>query len=1560
MKRDHLPVCMTAIALLVVLVLFLAAGPVLAGVKWTANGVLLRGFSFLHPQKPVIAPMSDGGAIIAWECSGDGNLYATRLDADGNEVWYSYVWAIVGFTAINPQIAVLADDSVVMTWQENRSGNWDVYAQRMLADGTWVWPENGVEVRRLAGSDAINPQIVGGIWGPTITWQDYRNGQSDLYAQKLALDGSAQWTANGVQFRMLAGSDATDAKIVTDDQDGAIIAWADSRNPGQGVYTQWVDSAGTPRWTANGVAVCAMAGVTAESARIGPDGEGGAIITWQDDRNVSTGGNVDIYAQKIYFTGAAAWAANGAPVRVLAGSDSGSPMIATGDTSRAVVTWQDERNGVKDIYAQRLDGDGGAPLWDLNGVAVRVVAGSNALAPLIATDGQGGAVVSWQDERNGQKDIYAQRIGTDGGPLWTPTEGVPVRVFGGSDTDAPYMVSDGQGGAVIAWQDMREAAVRLYAQRVGNDAPSVTGVDPDHGYSDGTTSVTITGDWLYPGAGVWLSMNGQPDIEATDVNVTSRNQLTCDIYPDYAPPGAWKLHVTNTDGQASPEDVDFEIEFAPPLVNGINPSVGNQGETHLLVVDGAHFRDVSTTIELRKGAETIEATGVIFKNANVMWANIAIPNDATLGSWDCYVRQNDDMKDYTLPGAFTMRRPQIDTIAPSQGYAGTTYHVSIAGSNTNWTMTPLEVDAGEGITVGNVAAQDDSHVSADFTVSAYPTPGPRDVTVTAGSVPQQVALADAFTVVPSSIVGCEPTSVVQGHTVNVDITGSHTHFQNGTSYATFSGTGITVNSTDVTDAGHATANITVAADAPTGTRDVNVFTGGEVPAPLRGVFTVEGAPPSPPHIDSLDPASGTVGTHVTVSGGHFGGTQGQAYVTFNGTKANSYTSWADGTVVCQVPTGATTGPVTVTTPAGASNGVQFTVTEPLEPLIKDCEPRVVYQGHSVELSVLGENTHFVNGKSVMVVSGKDGIKVGSTSASDATHASATLTVAADAAPGTRDVDVVTGSEHPEPLSNVLTVQQKPDNPPVITGVHPESGPVGTLVSITGRNFGEARGSSTVTFKGTPVTNYVSWSDHEVVCSVPIGAATGEVKVQTPWGTSDGTGFTVTDPTFYFAEGTTRPGFQPYLTIQNPNSVEADVKITYMKGDGTTSEQALTVPAHSRSTVTVTDVLGVGDDPAHDFSAKVDSTKGAQIIAERPMYFSYGAPQGLAWTGGSDVVGALSPAPAFYFAEGTTRPGFQPYLTIQNPNSVKADVKITYMKGDGTTQEQALTVPATTRSTVTVTDTLGVGDDSAHDFSCRVTSTNNVDIIAERPMYFSYGAPQGLAWTGGSDVVGALSPAEEFYFAEGTCRPGFQPYLTIQNPASTEANVVITYMKGDGTTSEQALTVPAHSRSTVTVTDVLGVGDDPAHDFSCKVTSTNNADIIAERPMYFDYQGTWTGGSDVVGALSPSPAFYFAEGTCRPGFSPYITIQNPGLAHASVKITYMKGDGTTQEQEVTVGAQSRCTVFVPDTLGVGNDAAHDFSFKVESTNGKSIIAERPMYFDYNGVWTGGSDVVGFSP
>ncbi|MBU1670690.1 MAG: hypothetical protein KKF41_16560 [Actinobacteria bacterium] len=398
----------------------------------------------------------------------------------------------------------------------------------------------------------------------------------------------------------------------------------------------------------------------------------------------------------------------------------------------------------------------------------------------------------------------------------------------------------------------------------------------------------------------------------------------------------------------------------------------------------------------------------------------------------------------------------------------------------------------------------------------------------------------------------------------------------------------------------------------------------------------------------------------------------------------------------------------------------------------------------------------------------------------------------------------------------------------------------------------------------------------------------------------------TASTFYFAEGTCRPDFDTYFCIQNPGDEAAEVRIDYMSGDGAVKEQALNVAPHSRSTIRAKDTLGEGDDPAHDFSAVVTCTNGQQIVAERPMYFNYA---GL-WSGGHDVVGATGPSQRFYFAEGTCRPGFETYFCIQNPGETAADVNLYFQPGYGIPITSTLAVPAHTRATVRAKDLLGEGDDPAHDFSATVYC-DTTPILVERSMYFDY-----HGWTGGHDVIGTPSPSTTGLFAEGTCRPGFESYLCLFGNGAYTAR--ITYYKGDGSTQVQELS--ASGRTTIRVKDILGEGDDPAHDFSARVLSVSETPgqevpLVAERSMYFNYAGGWTGGTAAVASPVPRESFYFAEGTCRPWFETYFTIANPNDAEAEVKLTYMQGDGTTETQEITVAPTSRATVRASDVIAV---------------------------------------------
>lgn len=67
--------------------------------------------------------------------------------------------------------------------------------------------------------------------------------------------------------------------------------------------------------------------------------------------------------------------------------------------------------------------------------------------------------------------------------------------------------------------------------------------------------------------------------------------------------------------------------------------------------------------------------------------------------------------------------------------------------------------------------------------------------------------------------------------------------------------------------------------------------------------------------------------------------------------------------------------------------------------------------------------------------------------------------------------------------------------PYVTMISPDSGSVGTLVTIHGNGFGTTQGEGYVLFKRRKRANTVSWSDNKIECLVPAGARSGAVKVK---------------------------------------------------------------------------------------------------------------------------------------------------------------------------------------------------------------------------------------------------------------------------------------------------------------------------------------------------------------------------------------------------------------------------------------------------------------------------------
>ncbi len=437
--------------------------------------------------------------------------------------------------------------------------------------------------------------------------------------------------------------------------------------------------------------------------------------------------------------------------------------------------------------------------------------------------------------------------------------------------------------------------------------------------------------------------------------------------------------------------------------------------------------------------------------------------------------------------------------------------------------------------------------------------------------------------------------------------------------------------------------------------------------------------------------------------------------------------------------------------------------------------------------------------------------------------------------------------------------------------------------------------------------------------------------------------------WYFAEGYTGTGFQEYLCLGNPNAASMNARVTYLFPDGTAQSANYNIPATSRFTVDVNATVG----PGRDVSMLVTSTD-YNLIAERPMYFSYGP----GWTGGHDAVGATFTSTAWYFAEGYTGPGFDEWICVLNPGGSTANLTFRFQtQTSGEIVPAVQTVPPYSRASFSANTLLGGAT-----YETSLLLESDLPVVAERPMYFDYlgGDPAAPKhWTGGHCVMGEVGLANDYYFAEGYTGAGFDEYITIQNPLGAPITVNAEYQlgQGQGGPVSRSYTVPAESRSTVYVNGPEGVGE--GVDTSVHLSSSEV--FLAERPMYFNYTGYgapgWTGGHCVIGSRYLNADWFFAEGYTGPGFDEFLCIQNPNPADAAVTITYYPQGGTPiVKAPITVAANSRRTIYVND---VTQGAGPGLSISTKVTADQNVIAERPMYFDFFG-WTGGHDVVGYAP
>lgn len=434
-----------------------------AGATWANNGNPATQADS-NQVLPRSIPDGSGGVFLAWEDyrSGNADIYAQHLDAAGNPLWGANGALVVSQT-LGQESPVLVRDGaggIIVAWQDSRSGTYDIYAQGLNSLGATRWPAGGVVLCAATGSQVLQVATEDAAGGAIVAWRDLRGADSDIYAQRVDFNGVAQWTADGKAVCDTLGLQ-TDVRILGDQQGGAFLIWRDRRGGvTSDLYAQRVDAAGTMLWTKNGVPV-----VTAAFDQLSPsltsDGRYGFIASWHDQRS---GADYNIFAQRVRQDGTMVWAPNGVSLCAAAGSQQFT-VIETDGAAGAIVAWVDPRTSARpDVYAQRVDSLG-VTRWTADGVAV-CATDSTQFVGTIVSDKAGGAIIGWDDDRAGFREVFAQRVGPTGALLWTPALGLKIATAAGQ-RNLRSAAADGQGGCIFAWEDFRSGPTSdVYAYRI--------------------------------------------------------------------------------------------------------------------------------------------------------------------------------------------------------------------------------------------------------------------------------------------------------------------------------------------------------------------------------------------------------------------------------------------------------------------------------------------------------------------------------------------------------------------------------------------------------------------------------------------------------------------------------------------------------------------------------------------------------------------------------------------------------------------------------------------------------------------------------------------------------------------------------------------------------------------------------------------------------------------------------------------------------------------------------------------------------------------------------------
>jgi hypothetical protein len=274
---------------------------------WADSGIVVtNNFVFNHRTNRNPAVNVGGGHTIIFYAENSGeNLKLQKLNGKGEFLWNDGVDIYSLGRLLRCNICDNNKGGAIVSGVRREFDGVSVKhimrAQRISSDGQTLWGEKGITITEKTDEQTHYPEIACDIGSNTyFVWRDRRSGDFNVYSQKLNLFGTPLWETDGITISEFESRKSISDNGIASLLDGSnILIWRDMRIEGGGLYGQKLDSTGIRVWDKSDIPI-SIRNDHQKAHKVISVFDGGAITCWYE---IGTGSGWGIFAQQVSRNG---------------------------------------------------------------------------------------------------------------------------------------------------------------------------------------------------------------------------------------------------------------------------------------------------------------------------------------------------------------------------------------------------------------------------------------------------------------------------------------------------------------------------------------------------------------------------------------------------------------------------------------------------------------------------------------------------------------------------------------------------------------------------------------------------------------------------------------------------------------------------------------------------------------------------------------------------------------------------------------------------------------------------------------------------------------------------------------------------------------------------------------------------------------------------------------------------------------------------------------------------------------------------------------------------------